>query len=223
MERMPIALTEDVIGIFARGAAHFADGLTPGDQAVWQQLVMRAGSAQPRGGAHDDASAQAARRTPALDWSHIWQPDTLIAPLLAEGALVRSFRSRQPVVASGAGTTTTTGFVGRLVDWSATLDDLQLAMLTDLLVRAGGDDASEPVGQALVPDGGAFSGDLFAPVEFFDYQSALHGLVTEPSAFLHGQLAAPHAKQVLRLDVVDEWGRDSFPASDPPPGPATIG
>jgi hypothetical protein len=77
----------------------------------------------------------------------------------------RSFRT-QPGSASGVGDGT---FVRRLVRWGATPDDQHLALLTGLLIRVGGDAASEALHQFLVPDAHTLPADLFAPVEFFDY------------------------------------------------------
>ena len=181
MQLEPLALTVDLLDAFARSAQRFAARLAPDDQARWRQIVMRAATVAPEAGGQAGATASGVPDPRDIDWTAVWQLPTLIAPLLPERALVRSFRD-QPTAGLTAGAANGMAFAGRLAMWCESLDPPQQAMVADLLVRAGGDDEDEAVSPLLEATGRAFSGDLFAPVEFFDYQNVVRTLQDHPVA-----------------------------------------
>ncbi|GEM_PF-301505 len=175
MQLEPLALTAELLGDFARSADRFAARLAPDDQALWRRIVTRAATAAPGAGGQAGDPASRIPEPRDVDWTLVWQPDTLIAPLLPGPAVVRGFRD-QPIAGATAEPAIGITFAGRLAAWCESLDQPQQAMVADLLIRAGGDDEDEHVSPLLDLTGRAFSGDLFAPVEFFDYQNAVHTL-----------------------------------------------
>ena len=101
MQLEPLTLTAELLGDFARSADGFATRLAPDDRVLWQQIVGRAATA-PEDGQTDNAGPRTLEPRD-FDWTAVWQPDSLIAPLLPGPAVVRGFHD-QPVAGATAGT-----------------------------------------------------------------------------------------------------------------------
>src|SRR5690242_20225106 len=96
MQLEPLTLTAELLGDFARSADGFATRLAPDDRDLWRRIVMRAATAAPEAGGQAGNAAPSMLEAQDVDWDLVWQPDSLIAPLLPGPAVVRGFHD-QPV------------------------------------------------------------------------------------------------------------------------------